>query len=120
MRFYGNGIVWDAENDCMLMKFIPTEYGKLGTYDTDDKRIQQILINGGYKHDGKEEALKKVEVLPDVPVTENVAESVADEAPAKVTADLDVKQLRELGRQRGLAFKPGTTKIDMAKAINAK
>jgi hypothetical protein len=114
MRFYGRGIVWDKENDRTLMKFVD------GEFETDDPRITELLLAGGYKHDGKEEAPKIVEVLPDVPAAENVAESVADEVPAQVTADIGVKELRELGKQRGLAFKPGTTKIDMAKAINAK
>jgi len=120
MRFYGRGIVWDKENDRTLMKFVD------GEFETDDPRITELLLAGGYKHDGKEEAPKKVEVLPDVPAKEELTAEVTvdpalvDRAYEKVTADLNVKELREIGKQHGLAFKPGTTKIDMAKAINAK
>jgi hypothetical protein len=113
MRFYGRGIVWDKENDRTLMKFVD------GKFETDDPRIIELLLAGGYEH-GVEIKLVKREVPLAEPATENVAESVAEEVHAKATADLDVKELRELGKQRGLAFKPGTTKIDMAKAINAK
>jgi hypothetical protein len=113
MRFYGRGIVWDAANDRKLMKF------ENGVFDTDDERITKLLIDGGYRHE-ENETPSKAETPVDEPATEKVDENVAEKATPRVTADIGVAELREIGRQRGLSFKPGTTKIDMAKAINAK
>lgn len=45
MRFYGNGIVWDAEKVQRLMKFTD------GVYETDDPYIIKKLKAFGYKHD---------------------------------------------------------------------
>jgi hypothetical protein len=38
--------------------------------------------------------------------------------PEGITTDLSVKELREIGKQHGLTFAVGTTKKDMAAAIN--
>ena len=54
MRFYGNGSVWDKENNNVLCRFVN---GKL---DTNYKRIQKILIDAGYKYD--EETVENVSV----------------------------------------------------------
>lgn len=45
MKFYGNGTVWDPQNDRQLMKFVD------GKYKTEDKRIIDLLIKSGFEHD---------------------------------------------------------------------
>jgi hypothetical protein len=93
-----------------------------GVFDTDDERITKLLIDWGYKHDGQEEANRDGEETQEVQEEikpQNVSPQKV-EVLDEVSADVGVKELREIGRQHGLAFKPGTTKIDMAKAINAK
>jgi hypothetical protein len=99
MRFYSqkpNLVVWDAENECNLMKFVK------GVYDTTDKHVQDKLIALGYKHDA-----------PDPP--KDPLEGVV-----KVSMDMKAPDIREIGRRNGLKFKIGTSKEDMVKAINEK
>jgi glucan biosynthesis protein len=124
MRFYGNGVVWDAENEKRLCRFSRTERGKKGVLDTDDPRICAELIRLGYEYDGGK--VKPTEpVAP--PETETVAPGTAEvkivssepEPPKPlVTADMKPAELREIGRGLGLKFPVGVTKVDMAKAIN--
>ena len=47
MKFYGTGgtIVWDKENDKALCQFVD------GEFETDDKRIIDLLIKAGYRSD---------------------------------------------------------------------
>ena len=45
MRFYGNGIVWDAENNKRLIRFTD------GVCETDDKRICSELKRMGFASD---------------------------------------------------------------------
>jgi hypothetical protein len=47
VRFYGNGIVWDAERNTRLCKF------KGGELDTCNERVIQLLSRMGYRHDDK-------------------------------------------------------------------
>ena len=42
MKFYGNGIVWDGENDRPLCEFVN------GEFTTKDVRIIEILTDSGY------------------------------------------------------------------------
>ncbi len=95
MRFYGKGFVWDVDMDK------PIEFVG-GTFDTNDERVQKILINAGCKH-----------ADPDPPKDplEDVTEASVDMKP---------KDIREIGRRKGLTFRVGTTKEDMVKAINEK
>jgi hypothetical protein len=106
MRFYGNGIVWDAEKDCPLARFVG------GSLETDDPRTKQLLIAGGYRHEADDGA-------------EAVSEKQADPSPTappakpRVSTALGVQELRDLGRTHGISFKFGTTKEQMVAAINA-
>lgn len=46
MKFFGHGVVWDAENIKVLCRF-----GK-GELEVEDKRTIDILKDLGYEHDG--------------------------------------------------------------------
>lgn len=57
MKFYGNGIVWDKQNNKRLCKFVN------GEYETDDPRAIKILKFLYYKDDDhKKPDTKKQEV----------------------------------------------------------
>ena len=43
MKFHGTGIVWDGENNKVLCRFTD------GTFETDDKRVQDILIANNFE-----------------------------------------------------------------------
>ena len=60
MKFHGNGVVWDRINDKALCEFIN------GEFETDDKRIQDALIETGYPHDPEKPI--KVKVIETEPV----------------------------------------------------
>ena len=117
MRFYGKGVVWDAENNRPLMRFAG------GVFDTTDKRIADKLIALGYKHDGdepKKAAPIEKAVAPTPPAVSEApdAPAISKETPSDIS-DLNVNELRELGRSKGLSFKFGTTKADIVAAILA-
>ena len=46
MKFFGNGIVWDAEKERALCTF------EKGEHETVDKRTADILIGLGFENDG--------------------------------------------------------------------
>lgn len=46
MKFYGNGVVWDAKANKALCRF-----DKTGELETEDETIRARLIELGYKHD---------------------------------------------------------------------
>ena len=50
MKFKGNGIVWDADNDRVLCKFMG------GELETEDVKTIKVLKDGGYAF---EEEIKK-------------------------------------------------------------
>ena len=54
MKFYGKGVVWDKELSKSLCKF-----NKHGEFETEDKRVIDILVNAEYKHDGVQEEAKE-------------------------------------------------------------
>lgn len=121
MRFYGNGVVWDAENNKPLVRFAG------GVFETTDKHIADKLIALGYKHDGDEPTkyapIAKAEKpdVPAVPVAKTAKPAtpvISEEAPSDL-GDMNVNELRELGRSKGLSFKFGTTKADIVAAIAA-
>lgn len=45
MKFYGNDLIWDKENNKPLCKF------KDGVYDAKDNREIEILYSLGYEHE---------------------------------------------------------------------
>jgi hypothetical protein len=106
MKFYGKGVVWDGENNKRLIKFVG------GVCDTDDERICAELIRRGYEH----------EPFATGGIVSNEVVATAISAPVDtvppVTADMNVKKLREIGREYGLSFTPGTKKTEMAEQIN--
>jgi hypothetical protein len=117
MKFYGNGIVWDAENNRRLCKFSkPTEPHGKGVFETEDERIIAELIRRGYASDS--------EAVPDPTATVGFTPNPTDAngnlaaPPDFVTADLKVDKLREIGKEYGLSFTPGTKKTEMAEQIN--
>lgn len=106
MRFYGNGVVWDAQNDRPLARFVG------GVFDTEEQRTTQLLIDSGYRRDTEAGAA----AVPEKQVA-TVSPSTATSEP--VSTDLNVQALRDLGRTHGISFKFGTTKEQMVAAINA-
>ena len=117
MRFYGNGVVWDAENNKPLVRFAG------GVFETTDKYTADRLIALGYPHDGDEPKkdapiAKAVAHTPPVVSEMPDATAISKETPGDIS-DLNVNELRELGRSKGLSFKFGTTKADIVAAILA-
>jgi len=49
MKFYGNGVVWDPNQNKPLCTFVD------GEFETDDAEAIAILKNNGYKNDIVEE-----------------------------------------------------------------
>jgi hypothetical protein len=119
MRFYGNGVVWDPDNDRRLCKFSkPTEPHGKGVFETDDERIIAKLIRLGYEHEKT--------ATPDPAATVGFTPNPIDVdgnpvAPNDtVTTDTNVKEIRRIGKELGLTFPVGMKKVDMVEAINAK
>ena len=46
MKFFGNGLVWDKQRNCVLCRFTD------GEFETVDKRVAEMLTSRGYKSDG--------------------------------------------------------------------
>jgi hypothetical protein len=120
MKFYGNGIVWDAENNRRLCKFSkPTEPHGKGVFETEDERIIAELIRRGYASDAAPDPVSpKKPTAPEPGQTEPEGIKSEQSATEPVTADLKVDKLREIGREYGLSFTPGTKKTEMAEQIN--
>jgi hypothetical protein len=55
MKFYGNGIVWDAIKNKPLCKFIN------GEYETNDNECIEKLIQAGYEHERSEKTIQTQE-----------------------------------------------------------
>ena len=68
MKFYGKGIIWDAENDCILCRF------KDGEFETEDKRVIFKLAELGFKYEGE---------LPEIPLEELKVSVLKDMAKEK-------------------------------------
>jgi hypothetical protein len=120
MRFYGNGVVWDAENDRRLCKFSkPTEPHGKGVFETEDERIIAELIRRGYASDAAPAPVAPKEpTAPEPEQTKPEGIEPEQSAAEPVTADLSAKELREIGKELGLSFPASTTKVEMAAKIN--
>lgn len=105
MKFYGNGVVWDGENNKRLIKFVG------GAVETEDERVQSILIERGYSFDPE----PPVASVPTIQTEQPIMESVT---VTSVSPDLGAKKLREIGKELKLTFSANMSKVDMAKAIN--
>ena len=57
MIFYGNGIVWNKEKNCMLCKFEKYELRK-GRLETMDEELIKKLKKMGYKYELTEKDLE--------------------------------------------------------------
>jgi hypothetical protein len=120
MKFYGNGVVWDAENNKRLCKFSkPTEPHGKGVFETEDERIIAELIRRGYASDAAPAPVAPKEpTAPEPEQTKPEGIEPEQSAAEPVTAKLGVKKLREIGKQYGLSFPVGTTMAEMAEQIN--
>jgi len=89
MKFYGNGIVWDKELNKALCKF-----NKHGEFETDDKRVIDILVSLDYKHD---------EVIAEEVVEIEAEELIVEELPFEPInhAEMTNRELRELLEAEG-------------------
>lgn len=101
-----------------MIKMIAGVYG-LPVKDADGKTrvVGMGPASGPFSIDTKREAelvAKKVAVYVDAPAAKTESK---DEADTKSFADLSVKELRELGKEHGLTFRVGMTKMDMIEAL---
>ena len=112
MKFYGNGVVWDGENNRRLCKFSRAARGEKGVFDTDNERICAELIRRGYEH----EPFATGGIVSNEVVATAISAPVDTALP--VTADMSAKELREIGKELGLSFPASTTKVEMAAKIN--
>ena len=84
VTFKGNGVVWDKERNKVLCSF------RNGEFKTDDKRVIDILLKGGYEHDAVlEEETKEEEII------EEVIEEKED------LTEKTVSELREIAKTAG-------------------
>jgi hypothetical protein len=85
MKFYGNGVVWDKDNNRRLCKFTrAAKRGVKGTLETEDERTIKILIGLGYEHEGE---------MPEEP----------PEIPPK---EPSLDELKEKAKELGITFAP--------------
>jgi len=94
MKFYGNGSVWDKERNKALCRF------QDGEYETDDERTVNLLIKGGYKHDGREteprhEERQETEKEPTFPELRKQAKEAGIEGYGKMKKQELIEALRE-------------------------
>lgn len=73
MKFYGNGVVWDKENNKRLCKFIN------GEFDAEDERVIAILKSLGYQYDDYELTKKQIMAILD---SRNIEYNVRDKKEA--------------------------------------
>ena len=104
MKFYGNGIVWNPEEENILCRFVK------GELETDDESICSKLIERGYKHEPIIEAL---EIHSDATFTSQEDLFIKEELPfseteevTKEVAEVKPKQVRIKSKVR----KGGTKK----------
>ena len=96
MKFYGNGIVWDAERSKALCNF-----GKEKEFETEDKRTIDILVKLGYEREEVEnEEVEEVEI-----------EDKAD------LSDKTVAELREMAKLAGFTGIYSKTKDELINMI---
>lgn len=94
MKFYGRGVVWDRERGKTLCRF------KAGEYETDDARTIDLLIKGGYKHDGREteprhEERQETKEEPTFPELRKQAKEAGIEGYGKMKKAELIEALRE-------------------------
>ena len=94
MTFKGNGIVWDAENNCVLFRFIN------GEFSTENEKIIKVLQENGY---GAEEVIEDHE--------EAIAQNVVD------YGDCTVAKLKELLNKREIKYSSKARKDELIKLI---
>jgi len=90
MKFYGNGVIWDAEKSKPLCRF-----DKSGVFETEDKRIMDILVNNGYKHDGEIIEVEHVVVEEVVTVIEEEKEVVEDIGNYEAMTNKELRKILE-------------------------
>jgi len=96
VKFYGNGIVWDAERSKALCNF-----GKEKEFETEDKRTIDILVKLGYEREEVEnEEVEEVEI-----------EDKAD------LSDKTVAELREMAKLAGFTGIYSKTKDELINMI---
>lgn len=76
MKFYGNGIVWNAQANRPLCRF------EKGGFITEDESVIKALADLGYKHD--EPLIKTIEVVETEPVDGRLTDEVKKEEPEEV------------------------------------
>jgi hypothetical protein len=54
LKFFGHGILWDNENNKVLLEFVN------GEVETKDEKLIKLLKENGYKHQ-EEKVTKKVD-----------------------------------------------------------
>ena len=90
MKFFGNGVVWDAERSKALCRF-----DKSGELETDDKRICDKLVELGYKHDGEIIDVEYEKVEEVVTVIEEEKEVVEDIGNYEAMTNKELRKILE-------------------------
>ena len=101
MKFYGNGIVWDAERSKALCNF-----GKEKEFETEDKRTIDILVKLGYEREEVENEEVENEEVEEVEI-----EDKAD------LSDKTVAELREMAKLAGFTGIYSKTKDELINMI---
>lgn len=95
MKFYGNGIEWDALKDKPLCEF------QDGVYETEDYDIATRLIETGFRYEGE---------LP-TPPEKHPSDSQED------ISDLTNEQLKELLDAKGIEYKARANKQELLELL---
>ena len=95
MKFFGNGIVWDAEISKTLCEFSRSaRRHEKGVFETEDIKKIKKLINLGYEYEG---------VIPEEPEEVEETPEEVEEAPEKPEVSLDdlsYNQLKKLAKEK--------------------
>jgi hypothetical protein len=98
MKFYGNGVVWDKDNNRRLCKFTrAAKRGVKGMLETEDKRTIKILIGLGYEHEGE---------TPEVKEVPKFAEGGVIREEEKPGPEPSLDDLKKKAKELGITFAP--------------
>ena len=109
-RFYrgkGETMVWDPENECVLVDFLEQEVK--GTFTTDDPRTQKILDDLGYIEVGLDQQYPPE--LPPDPLQEGEMADVKP-LPAGVTEEVVLAKQKAQAKREAALKKPKVANVE--------